>query len=107
MFAKIFTTAILAMTAISASAIDYSCNVGELTCCNSFQAPGNYNAATIAALVGASVQDITGQVGAQCNPITGIGAGTGANCAAAPVCCEKNFANQLIGVNCTPVTVGA
>ncbi|PPR04671.1 hypothetical protein CVT24_011888 [Panaeolus cyanescens] len=107
MFAKIFTTAVLAMSALSASASIYSCNTGTLTCCGSFQAPGNYNAADIAALVGIAVQDITGQVGAQCNAITGIGVNTGANCATAPVCCEKNFSNQLIGVNCTPVTVGA
>ncbi|KAF9039293.1 fungal hydrophobin [Panaeolus papilionaceus] len=106
MFAKLAIVFLLA-TAVIATPIDSSCNVGSVQCCNSMHTPGSYSESAIAALVGVNVQDITGQVGLQCNPITGIGAGTGANCASSPVCCEKNFSNQLVGVNCTPVTVGA
>ncbi|KAF9048625.1 fungal hydrophobin-domain-containing protein [Panaeolus papilionaceus] len=108
MLAKIATLFIAASAALSAAAtpIDSSCNVGSVQCCNSMHAPGSYSQSAIAALVGVVAQDISGQVGLQCNPITGIGAGVGANCASAPVCCEKNFTNQLVGVNCTPVTVG-
>ncbi|KAF9037749.1 fungal hydrophobin-domain-containing protein [Panaeolus papilionaceus] len=114
MFSKVF--AILALGAIAVSAgsytttsdgIQYSCNAGPVQCCGQLQAPSSTNGAQILSLVGVAAQGLTGQVGAQCNPITAIGAGTGANCASSPVCCEKNFQNQLVGVNCTPATVGA
>ncbi|PPQ98709.1 hypothetical protein CVT24_003417, partial [Panaeolus cyanescens] len=90
----------------TSNGINYSCNTGPVQCCGSLQAPSNYNAANIASLVGVAAQGITGQLGVQCNPITAIGVGSGANCASKPVCCEQNFQNQLVGVNCVPATVG-
>ncbi|KAF9050161.1 fungal hydrophobin [Panaeolus papilionaceus] len=105
MFSKVL--AILTLGAAVVSATSYSCNVGSLQCCGQLHAPGSASATNLATLVGVALQDVSGQVGAQCNPITAIGAGNGANCAAAPVCCEKNVSNQLVGVNCTPATVGA
>ncbi|KDR72814.1 hypothetical protein GALMADRAFT_228506 [Galerina marginata CBS 339.88] len=111
MFSKFATLFIATLGALSASALVtntvYSCNSGPVQCCGTLQTPQEYSAAGIASLVGVVVSDITGQVGLQCNAITGIGAGTGANCASAPVCCEHNFTNQLIGVNCNPAIVGA
>ncbi|KAF9047470.1 hypothetical protein BJ165DRAFT_1593259 [Panaeolus papilionaceus] len=162
MFTKVFSILALGAVAVSASGystanvngIDYSCNTSAVQCCGALQAPRNYNAADIAALVGVAVQDcangagngrkrsptngrvsfqpemtnsgplqwhstalsvttpmgnlrqITGQLGVQCNPVTVIGAGTGANCASSPTCCEQNFQNQFLGINCTPATVG-
>ncbi|KAF9038682.1 hypothetical protein BJ165DRAFT_1531738 [Panaeolus papilionaceus] len=114
MFSKVF--AILALGAIAVSAdsyattsdgIQYSCNVGAVQCCGALQQPSSYDGTNILALVGVAVSSVSGQVAAECNPITGIGAGTGANCASSPVCCEQNFQNQLVGVNCSPATVGA
>ncbi|KAF9033122.1 hypothetical protein BJ165DRAFT_1357359 [Panaeolus papilionaceus] len=115
MFSKIFAVLALGAVAVSAGGsyattsdgINYSCNVGAVQCCGQMHAPSSAGAANLISLVGVAVQDVSGQVGAQCNPITGIGAGTGANCASSPVCCEKNFQNQLVGVNCSPATVGA
>ncbi|PPR04604.1 hypothetical protein CVT24_011760, partial [Panaeolus cyanescens] len=78
-----------------------------IQCCNSLNDVSNVDATNIAALIGVAVSDLTGQIGLQCNPVTVIGVGAGANCASAPVCCEKNFQNQLVGINCTPITVGA
>ncbi|PPR04691.1 hypothetical protein CVT24_011908 [Panaeolus cyanescens] len=106
MFAKLATLFVLA-TAVIATPIDNSCNSGPVQCCNSVHSPGSYSESAIAALVGVAVQQISGQIGLNCNAITGAGLGTGANCASGPVCCEKNFTNQLVGVNCTPITVGA
>ncbi|PPR00782.1 hypothetical protein CVT24_000747 [Panaeolus cyanescens] len=115
MFSKLAVVFTVAFGALSVAAggtytdengIEYSCNSGPVQCCNSVQQVGSYDATAIAALIGVAAQDITGQLGVQCNPITGIGAGTGANCASSPVCCEKNFQNQLVGVNCSPITVG-
>jgi hypothetical protein len=41
------------------------------------------------ALVGVDVSSVTGLVGANCSPISVIGAG-GNQCKQAPVCCENN-----------------
>ncbi|KAF9042196.1 fungal hydrophobin-domain-containing protein [Panaeolus papilionaceus] len=114
-FSKISVILALAIGVISVSAgghyvdnegIEYSCNTGPVQCCNSLQDAQNFDAIGIASLIGVAVSGLTGQVGLQCNPITGIGLGTGANCASSPVCCEENFQNQLVGINCTPITVG-
>ncbi|KAF8953686.1 hydrophobin-263 [Flammula alnicola] len=91
MFSKITTVFVVALGALSVSALDNSCNTGPVQCCQTIQAPGTYDVTGIASLVGVAVSAISGQVGLQCNPITAIGAGTGANCASTPVCCEKNF----------------
>ncbi|PPR08034.1 hypothetical protein CVT24_010833 [Panaeolus cyanescens] len=116
MFSKLSVVFALAFGALSVSAggyytdsngIDYSCNSGPVQCCNSLNDVSNVDATNIAALIGVAVSDLTGQIGLQCNPVTVIGVGAGANCASAPVCCEKNFQNQLVGINCTPITVGA
>ncbi|PPQ73658.1 hypothetical protein CVT24_007634 [Panaeolus cyanescens] len=107
MFAKVIAFAALALSISSVSAVDYSCNTGNLTCCSEIQDVGSYDADIIAALVGVSVDDVTGQLGLQCNPITVIGVGTGGNCASTPVCCEQNFQNQLIGLNCNSAIVQA
>ncbi|KAF8953687.1 fungal hydrophobin-domain-containing protein [Flammula alnicola] len=107
MSSKLAAVFAIALGALSASAMDYSCNSGPVQCCGSLQDSTTYDVTYIASLVGVAVSAVTGQVGLQCNPITVIGSGTGANCASAPVCCEKNFSNQLVGINCTPITVGA
>ncbi|KAF9043227.1 hypothetical protein BJ165DRAFT_1390861 [Panaeolus papilionaceus] len=113
MFSKVFAVlalgavAVSALSAVNVDGINYSWNTGSVQCCASYQAPANYDAASIASLVGINAQDVTGQLGVQCNPITGIGAGTGANRASSPTCCQENFQNQLLGTNCTPATVGA
>ncbi|KAF9042980.1 hypothetical protein BJ165DRAFT_1328212, partial [Panaeolus papilionaceus] len=79
-----------------------SCNSGPVQCCGSLQAPSQYNAAAVASALGLAVQDVTGQLGVQCTPLTGIGAGTGNNCASSPLCCQRNFESQGAGVNCSP-----
>ncbi|KIM37490.1 hypothetical protein M413DRAFT_77183 [Hebeloma cylindrosporum] len=110
MFSKVavFVTAALAASALAAPSISGSCNSGPVQCCQTLHEARSAGADNIlAGLVGLVVKSITAQVGVQCNPITVIGAGTGANCATSPVCCEENFFSELIGVNCSPVTVGA
>ncbi|KAF8888399.1 hypothetical protein CPB84DRAFT_1849641 [Gymnopilus junonius] len=84
-----------------------SCNSGPVLCCNSLQAPETAAATQLLSLVGVAVEDVVAQVGAGCTAVTGVGAGTGANCATSPVCCQQNFFNQLIGVDCSPVNIGA
>ncbi|KDR72823.1 hypothetical protein GALMADRAFT_158495 [Galerina marginata CBS 339.88] len=107
MFAKFATLLVVSLSALSASATVYSCNSGPVQCCGTLQTPDEYSANAIAALIGVAVSAVTGQIGLECNAITGVGVGTGANCASAPVCCEKQFMNQVVGVNCSPAVIGA
>ena len=40
--------------------------------------------------LGINVQDITGQIGLQCSPLSVVGVGAGNGCSASPVCCQNN-----------------
>ena len=40
--------------------------------------------------LGVNVQDITGQIGLQCSPLSVVGVGAGNGCSASPVCCQNN-----------------
>ncbi|PPR04756.1 hypothetical protein CVT24_007111 [Panaeolus cyanescens] len=106
MFSKvaIFITALFAASAL-ATPIESSCNTGPVQCCGALHAPTSAAGTQALGLVTVLVQNLSGQVGVDCNPITAIGLGSGANCASGPVCCEQNDFNQLVGVNCSPVTV--
>jgi hypothetical protein len=83
------------------------CNTGPVQCCNTVEDKDNLSPQTIKSLslVGVLVGDIGAAVGANCNPITGIGAG-GAGCASAPVCCENNSFGGLVALGCVPINVG-
>ncbi|KAF8152938.1 hydrophobin [Crassisporium funariophilum] len=105
MFSNPTALFVAAFAVLTVSAQTYSCNTGPVQCCNDLKQAGSYDAQSVAALVGVAVASLTGQAGFECSPITGAGVGSGANCAAGPVCCERNSVNQLVGVNCTPATV--
>ncbi|KAF9039355.1 fungal hydrophobin [Panaeolus papilionaceus] len=107
MFSKVavFVSALFIASAV-ATPIENSCNSGAVQCCQTLNAPGSAEGTRLLGLVDVVLQNFSGQVGFQCNPITVIGVGSGANCASQPVCCENVTTNQLIGVNCSPITVG-
>ncbi|KAI6041465.1 hydrophobin-1 precursor [Pisolithus marmoratus] len=70
------------------------CNTGPIQCCNTY----------IDDLIGAlglSVPVGT-QVGANCSPISALGAGTGAQCSGQTVCCDQNEWNGLVNIGCMP-----
>ncbi|GLB44708.1 putative hydrophobins [Lyophyllum shimeji] len=80
------------------------CNTGPVQCCNSVQSADNENVAGLLGVLGIIAQGATGQVGFDCNPISGI-AIAGNSCSAQPVCCENNQFNGLIAVGCNPINV--
>ncbi|GLB38097.1 putative hydrophobin [Lyophyllum shimeji] len=80
------------------------CNTDEVRCCNSLQNAQDANAAALAGLLGLVVQGVTGQIGLNCNPVSGI-AVAGNSCATQPVCCKDNKFNGLVAVGCTPINV--
>ncbi|PPR03591.1 hypothetical protein CVT26_006132 [Gymnopilus dilepis] len=108
MFSKlaVFVAAAFVATAVAGSITD-SCNTGTVQCCDSLNEPTSSAVAGVLGLVGVALSDVTAQVGLHCNPITAIGAGTGANCNASPACCDKVYSNSLVGINCTPISLGA
>ena len=82
MFSKValFVTAAFAASAMASPVIHGSCNSGPVQCCGSVHEAGSTGANNVlAGLIGAVLGPITAQVGANCNPITAIGVGSGAN----------------------------
>ncbi|TFK36603.1 fungal hydrophobin-domain-containing protein [Crucibulum laeve] len=111
MFIKIAFLSTLAAVAFAApgwpsAAISNSCNSGPVQCCDSLQTVSQSNQAGLASLLGVVAQGLTGQVGLQCNPITGIGLGSGSVCQSSAVCCSGNNFNGLIALGCNPISIG-
>ena len=46
--------------------------------------------------LGISVQDVTGQIGLQCNPVTVIGGQVTSTCSQQPVCCQNNNVVSIV-----------
>ncbi|KAF9043361.1 fungal hydrophobin-domain-containing protein [Panaeolus papilionaceus] len=112
MFSKLAVLAAASMAVFVAAApaaqgINNSCNTGSVQCCNQVMDSKSDSFTVLAALLGFSISDITGQVGMGCSPISVIGLGSGANCNAQPVCCSGNKFNGLINIGCSPITLNA
>ena len=45
---------------------------------------------TILAILGLNAQDVTGQIGLECSPVTVIGGAITSQCSQQPVCCQNN-----------------
>ncbi|TFK64459.1 fungal hydrophobin [Pluteus cervinus] len=82
------------------------CNTGSIQCCNSVHSAGSSGYQVLSALMGANVGSITGMIGADCSPISAIGAG-GNSCSSQPMCCQNNNYNGLVVVGCTPININA
>ena len=64
------------------------CQCGTLT---TFRTQSNSAAGSaLLATLGINVQDVTGQIGFQCNPVTVIGGQLSSSCSQQPVCCQNN-----------------
>ncbi|PPQ77811.1 hypothetical protein CVT25_015305 [Psilocybe cyanescens] len=107
MFSKValFTAASMAVF-VAAGTTQNSCNTGDIQCCNQMYSAQSAQGNWLATLVGVVVGPLTGQIGANCSPISAIGAG-GNSCTEQPVCCTSNHYNGLVNVGCTPVNVNA
>ncbi|KAI0333079.1 fungal hydrophobin [Cubamyces sp. BRFM 1775] len=99
MFARVAAFA-LALPLLAAA---QNCNTGPVQCCNSVENADSAAGSAILSLLGLNLQDIVGQIGLQCDPISVIGGGVGAHCSAQPVCCQNNNVGGLISVGCVPV----
>ncbi|PIL27530.1 hypothetical protein GSI_10681 [Ganoderma sinense ZZ0214-1] len=103
MFARI--AAVAAFFSLPILAAAGSCNTGDIQCCNSLEQSNSAAAAGILSVIGVNVQDVTGLIGLQCNPITAVGVGAGSSCSQQPVCCQNNNVGGLVSVGCVPVSV--
>ncbi|PPQ77825.1 hypothetical protein CVT25_015319 [Psilocybe cyanescens] len=112
MFSKIALFAAASMALLVAAAptpggsgdMSNSCNTGPVQCCNQMFDSNTEQANFLLALVGAVVGPITGQIGANCSPISAIGI-AGNSCTQQPVCCANNDFNGLVNIGCTPINV--
>lgn len=53
------------------------CNTGEVHCCNKLTKASDDEASVLLSQLGIVLEDLTADVGIECSPITGIGAGGG------------------------------
>jgi hypothetical protein len=142
MFSKVFIAVAAASLALAGS----QCNVGyvvvervyndlftdcdvlysSVQCCNQLQDANSAAVAGILSAIGVSAQNVVGQIGLNCNPVSVIGIGSGAKwlvhflhssfmtflirvvpslSSSQPVCCENNNYNGLVNVGCSPVNL--
>jgi len=107
MFSKLFAVASLAVLAVATPTPGGSGDSGPANlCCTQTEQANSAAGAGILALVGLVVQDVTGEVGANCSPITGVGV-SGTSCTNAPVSCNDFYSAALVGVNCSPIIINA
>ncbi|KAF8228349.1 fungal hydrophobin [Tricholoma matsutake] len=85
------------------------CNTGILQCCQSTYQSNSTTGAFLLGAVGIPIQNVVTSVGFDCSPITlsalGAAAGSAAQCATQPVCCNQNNiggSNSMVTNGCSP-----
>ncbi|KAJ2935359.1 hypothetical protein H1R20_g1735, partial [Candolleomyces eurysporus] len=83
------------------------CDNGTVLCCDQAQDAQALDKSFTALIqdVNVDVNNLQGLVGANCSPVTVIGAGTGGSCSAQQVCCQNNHNNGLVATGCSPINV--
>lgn len=118
MFSKVALFVAITMAVFVAAAPQKgSCNTGPVQCCNSEYEKESEAGAALLAAAGINIQDVTGTVRSNCNPITAVGAGNGAkwlvffslassirvdivpHSNSQPVCCSDNKFSELTSVS--------
>ncbi|KAF8548600.1 fungal hydrophobin [Imleria badia] len=78
------------------------CNTGTIQCCQSVQSAGSPLATALAPLLSLSgILLGNGQIGLQCNSLTGAGS----SCESNPVCCNDTHFDGFINVGCSPISL--
>ncbi|PIL29302.1 hypothetical protein GSI_09353 [Ganoderma sinense ZZ0214-1] len=95
--------ALFAFPLLALAGGDGNCNTGDIQCCNSFEDSNSAAGLALLGTLGISVQNVVGQIGLQCNPVTVIGGQVTSQCSQRPVCCQNNNVGGLISVGCVPV----
>jgi len=75
----IFVATAFTASAVASPGIKNSCNTGPIQCCGNLYAPNSAAATKAVGLLNVIILNITGEIGAQCDPITVVGAGKGAS----------------------------
>ncbi|PFH47912.1 hypothetical protein AMATHDRAFT_150975 [Amanita thiersii Skay4041] len=83
---------------------DSYCNSGSVQCCNSIEQASTEILTLVLSTTGMTSDQISGQVGVTCSPVTDMGE-SGNSCSAQTVCCENNNFNGLIALGCTPINI--
>ncbi|PIL33166.1 MFS general substrate transporter [Ganoderma sinense ZZ0214-1] len=88
MFSRIVAVSTLAFAVLAAAAD--SCNTGSMQCCNQVEDSKSASGSALLTALGINLQDVTGQIGLGCSPLSVVGVGAGNSCTASPVCCQNN-----------------
>ncbi|RPD65521.1 fungal hydrophobin [Lentinus tigrinus ALCF2SS1-7] len=79
------------------------CTTGPIQCCEGIQSANTVPGKVMLGLLGIILKDLDVFLGLNCDPITGVGVGSGNACTAVTVCCENNAVGSLISIGCIPV----
>jgi len=104
MFSKVTLLATLSFV-LSVAAGGYECSTGTMNCCESVHEPHGKGGEFLLEKSAGTIQTQEGSIGFVCNPMTGIGASTAANCVSQVVCCIGNTFNGVVTVGCSPASV--
>ncbi|KAI0640063.1 hydrophobin [Trametes polyzona] len=109
MFSKlaVFATLFVALAAATPTPLadGPKCNTGTLQCCDNIQNANSAGVQGILGILNIPVQNVNGQVGVNCNPITVIGALQGTSCKNQPACCDANQLGGILSTGCVPVNI--
>lgn len=103
-FASMFAFAFAAPTPGSSPIPASQCNTGALQCCQTYQQAGTPGATELAGVLGIAADLLNSDFAMDCSPLTGGGIGSGATCAAVPVCCSDTSSSSA-SAGCVPVTL--
>ncbi|PPQ96206.1 hypothetical protein CVT26_005611 [Gymnopilus dilepis] len=114
MFARASSLLVLALPLLAAASAlprndGNDCTTGSLECCASTADADSTEGNILLGLIDVVVGTVQGLIGANCSPITGIGA-SGTSCNEQPVCCTGNsfdtgFPFNLVVVGCSPINI--
>ncbi|EIW79529.1 fungal hydrophobin [Coniophora puteana RWD-64-598 SS2] len=104
MHASAFAALAFAAVVVAGGSGEGQCNTGDQFCCNKVSSSSDESAVKEAALLGAVVKGITGDIGFGCTPVGVLSSG-GSQCSSAPVCCTDNTFKGLVNLGCSPINV--
>ncbi|KAI1791616.1 fungal hydrophobin [Ganoderma leucocontextum] len=103
MFSRLAAVSALAFAVLAVAAGD--CDTGSMQCCNQVEDSQSVAGSTLLSVLGIDLQDVTGQIGLGCSPLSVVGVGASDACSASPVCCQNNNVGGLVSIGCVPISL--
>lgn len=106
MFSRILAVASL-VALVAAGKGTNQCNTGTLQCCKQVQQASDAQLFLSAFGLVDALAGAAGLIGVNCNPVSVLGTGNGAQCNTQPVCCTNDQMMGAVNMGCMPLNVNA